>query len=136
MKDSNFTFLGYRLKNLTVQIPIHYPGPDNELSQKVDIKVNVFEKEKFRADIELTIAVTNSDNTLDIVCCMVGGFKAIEMDDKLFEKMCSQNAPAILFPIIKPATLEAKKVSGTKWSAYFESKAPSQCAADMPFRMP
>jgi preprotein translocase subunit SecB len=112
MKDSNFTFLGYRLKNLTVQIPIQYPGPDNELSQKVDIKVNVFEKEKFRADIELTIAVTNTDNTLDIVCCMVGGFKAIEMDDKLFEKMCSQNAPAILFPIIRSIIISVTAQAG------------------------
>ncbi len=99
MQESKFVFLGYRVFKIECLIDDAFGATPEEMRQNVKV-VNKLDKKDHRlAEVILQISVESKSGSFKFNLEMKGGFRGNDsMTDGVFKKLCSVNAPAILYP--------------------------------------
>lgn len=96
---NSFKFLGYRISKFNYQINDDYGNQKEPLLRELNISRILDDDNPKYAEIILGINIQSESKSLIISLEIKGGFIASDdMSEKLFNVLCFQNAPAILFP--------------------------------------
>lgn len=113
MKNSEFTFLGYRVSHFTFDIQDSFVLGNSKFLQTINIKQNFSKDDKRFVEIIMEFTVKTEDNSLVMNIILRGGFRGCsEMSDESFQSMYSVNAPAILYPFIRAYIATCTSQSG------------------------
>ncbi|MGB3976290.1 MAG: protein-export chaperone SecB [bacterium] len=113
MKESEFTFLGYRVSLLNLSIQDSFNPVNTKLTQNINIQHKFSDKDNRFVEVIMDITIKSEDDLLSLQIVIHGGFKGCQdMPDKLFKSMYSVNAPAILYPFARAYIASCTSQSG------------------------
>jgi preprotein translocase subunit SecB len=101
LEESKFKFLGYRISRVDLNINDDYEPKENK---KIDINTKYLIDKNNSNMVVVIMEVLVETNKKDFkLYIQIKGFfqKDSNMDDNLFTKLYTQNAPAILFPFVR-----------------------------------
>lgn len=102
MNISDYNFLGYKVSKIYFDIDDKFDFSKAEFEQNVSVGRGLSADDKRFVEVKLNVKINSKDELLKIEVEMKGGFKANpEMSDEMFEKLSSQNAPAIMYPFLR-----------------------------------
>ncbi|MEW6711420.1 MAG: protein-export chaperone SecB [Candidatus Riflebacteria bacterium] len=102
MNISDYNFLGYKVSKICFDIDDRFDFSKAEFEQNISVGRGLSVDDKRFVEVKLNVKINSKDQLLKIEVEMKGGFKANpEMTDEMFEKLSSQNAPAIMYPFLR-----------------------------------
>ncbi len=113
MRDSEFTFLGYRVSHFNLVVQDSFNPANIKFFQNVNVQQKFTDDDKRFVEVHLDITIKTEDDSLSIRIVIRGGFKGCpDMSDDLFKSMYSVNAPAILYPFVRAYVASCTSQSG------------------------
>ena len=112
MEHSKFKFLGYKVTKINCDISDNFGAKEESLKYKLNIRNNLNKKNKRFVEVILDIRISAKSENINVALDIKGGFIAEEkMPKSIFNLLCNQNAPSILYPyarsIISAITTQA-----------------------------
>ncbi|QTA84497.1 protein-export chaperone SecB [Desulfonema magnum] len=99
-EESPFRFVGYRISKIHCEIEDGFDPKNLKLSQSVEVQQN-YDEDKKRF-VEVIMDVSLEAESFKFFIRMKGGFLGTEdMSQELFEKLATQNSPAIMYPFAR-----------------------------------
>ncbi|MFO7897388.1 MAG: protein-export chaperone SecB [Candidatus Cloacimonadales bacterium] len=97
MNNSNFKFNSYKISKVSIDLADNIS--DEKLIPNFQHFVFIDDENNRKAKIRLDLSIKSESGKIKIHVIIDGFFEAHpQMDEERFSKMCSMNAPAILFP--------------------------------------
>lgn len=113
MKDSEFTFLGYRVSHFDLDVKTSFTPGDSKFTQNINVQHGFSDDDNRFVEVLLDISIKTEDDSLSIRIVIRGGFKGCaDMPDDLFKTMYTVNAPAILYPFVRAYIATCTSQSG------------------------
>jgi preprotein translocase subunit SecB len=99
---SQFTFLGYHVRRVVLDIPEALDGPVGKLNIRINVAPKYAEAVTRQAEVAVEVTVSNTAGKLSLTAVVVGRFKAPDDTDLVqFHALCERNAPAVLYPFVR-----------------------------------
>lgn len=113
MKESTFQFNGYKISKFECQISEDIGTENINLNQHILIGHKISKEDDRSARVMVRATISSPDDNFNLVCEINGKFKECSgVTDHEFESLCSRNAPAILYPILRSVILSHTALAG------------------------